>query len=152
MKSWLLIVCVFFLPAAWAGPTRAIQKAGESGNRDRLLSALNHDSGFVREQAARALARLPSDSNSIAALLSCLQAESERGYVRAACAQSLASYQARETDGAMISAMAQVDPESRYWIADALARLRTQNGQAHLAGLTSDPDLYLSTSAREWVR
>jgi HEAT repeat protein len=152
MKSSFLALCWLIGVPAWAGPTRSIQRALETGDRDRLLSALGHDNGFVREQAAKALAQLPSHSTSIEAFLACLQMESEKGFVRAACAQGLASYQVRDADGAMIMAMAQVDPESRYWIAHALARLRTPNGQAHLAGLSSDPDLYLSTSSREWVR
>ncbi len=138
--------------SAFAGPTRNIQTAVAKGKTETLVKGLAHKSSHVRELSALALARFSPSAEATAALQSCVEAVSERGYVRAACGRTLGAWKVRDADRLLIGAMGQVDSESRYWLAAALAQLNTPDGRAFLAGLTSDPDLFLAASAREWSR
>lgn len=148
----LLVSALLLAPAAWAGPVRGLTTAGARGKADRLVRALDHKHGFARELAARKLAGLEPTDGGRTALIACVERDDERGYVRAACAFALSRWGVAEADQVIIDAMAEVDPESRYWMAEALHTLGTGPARAHLASLQSDPDLYLAASAREWAR
>ena len=135
-----------------AGPTRNIQTAVAKGKTETLVKGLAHKSSHVRELSALALARFSPSPEATTALRACVESVSERGYVRAACGRTLGAWKVRDADSILIGAMGQVDGESRYWLAAALAQLNTADGRAFIAGLTSDADLFLAASAREWSR
>jgi HEAT repeat protein len=140
------------LSAAHAGPVRAVPRTVAKANSKKLVKGLAHKRGYARELAARGLASLPSTSEGKSALVSCVERSSEHDYVRAACASTLASWKVKSADKAIISAMSDADAEARYWLAEALHRIGTREALGHLNSLTSDSDIYLATSAREWVK
>jgi|GEM_PF-4038981 len=152
MRTLFLWAALATASTAWAGPTRAIQKAATAADVAKMVSGLKHKKGFVRELSARSLARVSPDADAEALLTTCIQSETEFGYVRAACAHTLAMWKVSGADALIIEAMDQVDPESRYWMAAALSRLNTREARAHIVSLTSDTDLFLAASAREWSR
>lgn len=143
----LALLLLLAVPAQ-AGPARQLQSASP----DKLVKALDHKAGYAREIAARNLsgvARFPAGTRRLRA---CVEDREEQGYVRAACAFTLSRWADTDSDERIITAMAEVDAESRYWMAEALHALGTRNAHAHLLSLTRDPDLFLSTSAREWTQ
>jgi HEAT repeat protein len=138
--------------SAHAGPVGSIRRAEAKGKADALTQKLDHRSGYAREMAARALASIQPAPEATEALLACLSDPEELGFVRSACASTLASWKVKEAAPAMIQALSEVKGDDRYWMAEALHRLRSPEGRPVLAGLVDDSDIFLSASAREWSR
>lgn len=153
-RSWgLLLLSLLLLcaaPLATAGPLRSYERAVQKGKTEKLVAGLHHKRSYARELAARKLARMTPDDTVTHALQDCVSSERERGYVRAACAGTLERWRVKESIPAMISAMSKLDPESRYWMAEAMHILNTPEARAYIEGLRNDQDLFLSTAAREW--
>lgn len=147
-----LLMGILVSSPAEGSALRTLQRASAREDARALLKAMDHKSSYARELAARSLGALPPSAGGTAALTDCLGAAGEQGYVRATCANTLAIWQIAAAAPDMIAAMAEVDAESRYWIAHALHVLNTPTARAHLASLTGDADLFLATSAREWTR
>jgi hypothetical protein len=137
---------------AHAGAVGAIRRAEAKGNADALTQKLDHRSGYAREMAARALASAQPSPKAQEALLACLSKPTELGFVRSACASTLATWKVKDSAPAMIRALSEVKGDDRYWMAEALHRLRSPEGRPVLAGLVDDSDIFLSASAREWSR
>lgn len=138
-------------PTAQAGPYKAIAAAEARGKISVLERHLLGSRAWARERAAAALGRLPAQPALVPALLACLSSEAERGYVRAACAGALGAWRAPELAAAAAGALPQLDPEARYWVAEALHRLGGPEAKAELRALHDDPDLYVARAAREWA-
>jgi HEAT repeat protein len=152
MTPLLLATALLLAPSAEAGPVRGLPKAAAKAKTETLIKALDHKKGYARELAARQLSRLKPTGEGTSALTACVENGNEKGYVRAACAFTLSRWGAKDADKSIINAMEQVDPESRYWMAEALHELDTKAARGHLASLQSDSDIYLAASAREWVQ
>ena len=152
--KWMWMVAIFMVGGspAWAGPVRGLVKAGATSNAKALEKGLTHKKSYARELAARQLARLQPTDSATALLTACVKSSAERGYVRAACASTLAKWGVKSADEAIIAAIAEAPPDAKYWLAEALHRLDTPAGRSHIVGLQSDMDVFLATSAREWSR
>lgn len=152
--SLLLAGALLLAPTADAGPARAIPQLAAKQKTDKLVKLLEHKKGYARELAARQLSQVSPTDRGKGALQACVENRDEFGYVRAACAFTLSRWKVKSADKAIIDAMedGKVDPESRYWMAEALHALNTKAARNHLASLQSDSDIYLSASAREWVQ
>ena len=143
-----VLLLTLLLAPAQAGPARSLQDA----KPEKLVKALDHKSGYAREIAARNLSGVEPFLGGKTRLRACVEDRQELGYVRAACAFTLSRWGDEDSVSRIVAAMEEVKSESRYWMAEALHVLDTRDARSHLRSLTSDADLYLSTSAREWTR
>ncbi len=144
----LAVVCA----SAWAGPLRRTTKATHGADAKVLMGQLGHKHAWVRELAAQGLATTPASEPAVEALQACLDNSDERGFVRAACAGTLGRWGVADAIPAMATALTEVDPESRYWVASALHVLHHPDAQAIVEDLRADGDLLLAAAAREWSR
>jgi HEAT repeat protein len=135
-----------------AGALRRYEKAAAEGKIRKLTHGVGHRHSYVRALAAQALASQPPSEAATRKLLLCVPDPRERDWVRSACASTLASWQVADAVPIIASTLGDVGAEARYWMADALHRLGGTEARAALAGLASDPDLFVSTAAREWSR
>ena len=132
-----------------------VQNATRNKDLDMLITHLEKgEFSYIRERAAEGLRQVPFDkaqSNAVPVLRQCVGNSAEKGFVRAQCAVTLGKWGVDEATGDIITALTQVDEESRYWLAVALRGLSTPEAKAQLQELSNDPDVYLSTSVRQWL-
>ena len=114
----------------------------------------NGNPSYVREYSARGLGsvapkeRIPK---AIVPLQKCLSNTLEYSFVRKACALTLAKWSDQKSIPLIITAMDQVDSESRYWMAYALYQMNAPQAQSQLQSLRNDVDPLLSLSIRQWL-
>ena len=147
----LLVGC-----AATVGPNLlTIQSAIQGKDVEKLVLFLEQgEFSYIRERAAEGLRQIPMEEGkkyALPSLRKCIQNQSEKGYVRAQCGLTLGGWGIDDAAQDIIEALDQVDDESRYWLAVALRGLSTPDAKAQLQELTDDPDVYLSTSVRQWL-
>lgn len=147
----LLLGLALLCPSAEAGPYRAVRRAGAEADGARLLRFLGHSRAYVREHAALGMRPLPPTEPARAALRACLQSADERDWVRAACGGTLARWGDTGAVSDLVTALDQVDPEARYWLAEALSHLDHPEARATLIDLQGSEDLLLATAARQWA-
>ena len=153
-----LLVCTPAL--ASEGDPKAISTATDRAfSRQKytpVLRMMTHRMAYMREHMAQAVAtrgRWSTEaSNALGpAFLTCIKDTGERAYVRVACARAAVALRAPSADDAIIQAMADVDRESRYWLAESLFETATPNAIAELNRHLDDDDVMLATAARQWL-
>jgi HEAT repeat protein len=137
---------------AWAGKLRRYEKATAKADAKKLARGLKYRRSYVRERAAQGLAQVAPTDRGTRRLLTCVDDGDERDWVRSACASTLATWQVPDAVPVIAGALGEVGAESRYWMGEALHRLGGDEARAAITGLASDPDLFVSTAAREWSR
>ncbi len=137
---------------AQAGPLRAVLRAADEADDDALVGFLDHKRAYVREQAARALAGRPARPAALPPLRACVGDSTAPGWLRAACAAPLGRWGDAEAVPIIELALAEVDPESRYWLAEALHQMQHPEARAVLQGLRGTDELLLSTALHAWAR
>ncbi len=140
-----------WLATAEAASWNRLQRAAAEGRVRPLVRALDGRHVYLREVAARGLARTSGSEGAREVLLAHLTDAGEAAPVRAQCAVTLAGWGVVEAVGPTLTALRTADPESRYWLAWSLHALDTPEARAELRELTADPDLYVAASAREWA-
>ena len=114
----------------------------------------NGKPSYVREYSARGLGQVSkkeSIPNAIVPLQQCISSTTEYSFVRKACALTLAAWSDVNSIPLIITAMDQVDAESRYWMAYALYQMNVPQARAQLQSLRNDVDPLLALSVRQWL-
>lgn len=132
-----------------------VQAATRNKDITMLVSYLEQgEYSYIRERAAEGMRQVPAYQGkavAVPALRQCVRNSQEKGYVRAQCALTLGGWGIDAATDDIISSLAEVDEESRYWIAVALRGLSTPQARAQLQELANDADVYLATSVRQWL-
>ena len=148
MILWLL-GCASF----WGPNLHTVHFASRNKNHEKLAELLGTaEYSYVRERSAIALREAYMQSPSPVALQGlrkCLRKQSERSYVRAQCALTLASWGINSTAEEIFTAIKQVDPESRYLMVVALKKLSSEATKPYLQELLDSKDMYISVLVRE---
>ena len=130
---------------------RAVQKFDERVLIDHLQ---NGKYGYMRERSALGLYTVSPKKiipQAQKALRSCLAQRNEFDYVRGACAQTLSRWNDAQAVELIVQAIAEVDDETRYWMADSLRGLEGPHAHAQLNALRNDADPILAAAIRQWL-
>ena len=151
-----MIIIVVLATLLHSAPSHAdaftkVQRAVATKQTETLTKLLGHTKSVVRQRAALGLqvcsTQAVAELSSVP-LRNCLEDETERDFVRAACGQTLSVIGDEDAVSGIIAALEDARGDARFRLVQALTAYRTPEAKATLAQLSGDLDPFVAATAQ----